>query len=47
MLGVLLARAAGRPLGDVLRERVFEPLRMADTGFWLPAERAARLPGQY
>ena len=45
VLGVLLARAAGQPLGDVLRERIFEPLRMADTGFWLPAERAARLPG--
>jgi CubicO group peptidase (beta-lactamase class C family) len=47
VLGVLLARAAGKPLGDVLRERIFEPLRMADTGFWLPPERAARLPGQY
>jgi CubicO group peptidase (beta-lactamase class C family) len=47
VLGVLLARAAGRPLGDVLRERIFEPLRMTGTGFWLPAERAARLPGQY
>jgi CubicO group peptidase (beta-lactamase class C family) len=47
VLGVLLARAAGRPLGDVLRERIFEPLRMADTGFWLSPERAARLPGHY
>ena len=27
VLGVLLARAARRPLGDVLRERIFEPLR--------------------
>ncbi|HEY0533538.1 MAG TPA: serine hydrolase domain-containing protein [Actinoplanes sp.] len=47
ILGVLLARAAGRPLGDLLRERLFEPLGMRDTGFWLPAERAARLPGYY
>ena len=47
ILGVLLARAAGRPLGDLLRERLFEPLGMRDTGFWLPAERAAELPGQY
>lgn len=47
VLGVLLARAAGQPLGDVLRERIFEPLRMADTGFWLSPERAAELPGQY
>jgi CubicO group peptidase (beta-lactamase class C family) len=47
VLGVLLARAAGRPLGDLLRERIFEPLGMTDTGFWLPAEKAARLPAYY
>lgn len=32
--GVLLARAAGAPLGDVLRSRVFDPLGMNDTGFY-------------
>ena len=47
VLGVLLARAARQPLGDVLRERVFEPLGMTQTGFWLPADRAAELPGYY
>jgi len=47
VLGVLLARAAGKPLGDVLRERIFEPLGMTDTGFWLPADKAAQLPAQY
>lgn len=47
VLGVLLARAAGRPLGDLLRERLFDPLGMAETGFWLPAERAAQLPSHY
>ena len=47
ILGVLLARVSGRPLGDLLRERLFEPLGMRDTGFWLPAERAAELPGYY
>jgi CubicO group peptidase (beta-lactamase class C family) len=35
VLGVLLARAAGMSLGDVLRTRVFEPLGMADTGFYV------------
>nr|BFE68190.1 hypothetical protein GCM10020092_014910 [Actinoplanes digitatis] len=44
VLGVLLARAADRPLGDLLRERLFDPLGMTETGFWLPAERAAQLP---
>src|SRR5260370_13415619 len=34
VLGVLLARAAGQPLADVLRSRIFEPLGMKDTAFW-------------
>ena len=34
VLGVLLARAAGQPLADVIRTRVFEPLGMRDTAFW-------------
>ncbi|HEY2576255.1 MAG TPA: serine hydrolase domain-containing protein [Streptosporangiaceae bacterium] len=34
VLGVLLARAAGQPIADVLRTRIFEPLGMRDTAFW-------------
>jgi CubicO group peptidase (beta-lactamase class C family) len=34
VLGVLIARAAEQPLDAFLRERVFEPLGMSDTGFW-------------
>ncbi len=34
VLGVLLERAAGQPFADVLQTRLFEPLRMPDTGFW-------------
>ncbi len=33
VLGVLIARAAGQPLGEFLRTRVFEPVGMVDTGF--------------
>jgi CubicO group peptidase (beta-lactamase class C family) len=33
VLGVLIARASGQPLDVFLRERVFEPLGMVDTGF--------------
>ena len=37
VLGVLIARAAGQPLDAFLRERVFEPLGMVDTGFAVTA----------
>ncbi len=47
VLGVLLARATGRSLPDLFQERLFTPLGMADTGFWLPAERARELPGYF
>lgn len=36
VLGVLIARATGQPLETFLRERVFEPLGMTDTGFATP-----------
>src|ERR1700759_4251781 len=39
VLGVLAARAAGEPFGDVLRTRVFEPLGMASTGLWTQQSR--------
>jgi CubicO group peptidase (beta-lactamase class C family) len=47
VLGVLVARAAGESLPDVLRTRVFEPLGMASTGYWLAPEDALRLPNRY
>jgi CubicO group peptidase (beta-lactamase class C family) len=42
--GVLVERASGRPLPELLAERIFEPLGMADTGFHVPAEKLDRLP---
>jgi len=45
VLGVLLARAAGQPIGDVMRTRIFEPLAMTDTGFW--TTRTGRLATSY
>lgn len=42
VLGVLLARACGASLGEVLRERVLDPLGMRDTGFVVPAESLDR-----
>jgi CubicO group peptidase (beta-lactamase class C family) len=47
LLGVLIARASGQPLETFLRERLFEPLGMRDTGFSVPAEKLDRFPAQY
>lgn len=47
ILGVLIARAAGRPLGEWLCERIFEPLGMKDTGFTVSPERRSRLAVAY
>jgi CubicO group peptidase (beta-lactamase class C family) len=45
VLGVLLARAAGMTIGDVLRTRIFEPLGMSNTAFY--AEDTGRLATAY
>ena len=47
VLGVLIARAAGQPLETFLRERIFEPLGMKDTGFSVPAAKLDRLATSY
>jgi CubicO group peptidase (beta-lactamase class C family) len=47
VLGILVERAAGRSLGEVMRERIFEPLGMRDAGFSVPADRISRLPVAY
>ena len=47
VLGFLVARIEGKPLGQVLSERIFGPLGMKDTAFWLPPEKRARLARLY
>ncbi len=47
VLGVLIARASGQPLETFLRERIFEPLGMKDTGFSVPATKLDRLVTSY
>lgn len=47
IVGVLLARAAGRTLGEVLAETIFEPLGMADTGFRLRPDQVPRTATAY
>ncbi len=47
VLGVLLARASGQPLETFLREHIFEPLGMKDTGFSVPEAKLDRLVTGY
>lgn len=47
VLGFLLARLEGKTLGEVLRDRIFAPLGMHDTDFWMPAEKADRMAKLY
>ena len=42
VLGRIVEVVAGGRLGDVLRERVFTPLAMADTAFFIPESKLAR-----
>ena len=47
ILGVLIARVSGTSLGTFLRERLFEPLGMMDTGFFVPEAKLDRLATCY
>jgi CubicO group peptidase (beta-lactamase class C family) len=47
VLGRLIEVVAGRPLDEVLRERIFVPLRMNDTAFSVPAGQRHRVPAAY
>jgi CubicO group peptidase (beta-lactamase class C family) len=47
VLGVLVERASGLPFPEFLRTRLFEPLGMRDTAFWVPAEKLERLATLY
>lgn len=47
VLGMLIARASGRSFGTFLRERLFEPLGMKDTAFFVPPDKIDRLPAFY
>lgn len=43
MLGRVVEAASGQRLADFLDERLFKPLKMVDTGFWVPKEKSARI----
>jgi CubicO group peptidase (beta-lactamase class C family) len=47
VLGFLVARIEGKPLGQVLKDRIFGPLGMGDTDFWCPPEKRDRMARLY
>jgi CubicO group peptidase (beta-lactamase class C family) len=47
VLGLLIARVCGKSLGTFMRERIFEPLGMRDTGFFVPTEKLDRFATSY
>ena len=47
VLGVLIARASGKSFEAFLRERIFTPLGMKDTGFAVPPAKLKRLSALY
>jgi CubicO group peptidase (beta-lactamase class C family) len=47
VLGIALSRIEGKPLGDVLAARIFEPLGMSDTGFAVSLEGRRRAATMY
>jgi CubicO group peptidase (beta-lactamase class C family) len=47
VLGRLIEVAAGKPLDAVFQERIFGPLKMADTGFYVREDQRARFAACY
>ena len=47
VVGHLVELIAGRRLDEYLRERIFEPLGMSDTGFWARPDQVDRFAANY
>lgn len=47
LLGILASRISGQPLGNFLKQDLFQPLGMVDTGFRVSATAVHRLPAAY
>jgi CubicO group peptidase (beta-lactamase class C family) len=47
VLGYLVEKLSGVSFGEFLRTRLFEPLGMNDTAFWVPPDKIERLTGCY
>jgi CubicO group peptidase (beta-lactamase class C family) len=47
VLGYLVEKLSGQSFGEFLRTRLFEPLGMSDTAFWVPEDRVERFSSCY
>src|SRR5262245_24328717 len=47
VLGHIVQKISGQPLDVFLKERIFEPLEMNDTAFFVPAEKQAKFAANY
>lgn len=47
VLGYLVQVISGKPFDIFLKERIFEPLGMLDTSFWVPHEKVGRFASCY
>lgn len=47
ILGAIVEKVSGQRLDAFFRDRIFAPLGMVDSGFWVPAEKRARLATVY
>jgi CubicO group peptidase (beta-lactamase class C family) len=47
LLGYVIQLAAGRPFEEFLQTRIFAPLGMIDTAFWVPPEKMGRFAVTY
>jgi CubicO group peptidase (beta-lactamase class C family) len=45
--GYIIEKLSGKPLNQFLEERIFKPLRMTDTGFFVPKEKRNRFATLY
>lgn len=45
--GYLVEKLSGKPFADFLRDRLFEPLAMKDTAFYVPKDKMSRLASIY
>ncbi len=47
VIGYLIGKISGMPFEQFLKKRIFDPLAMADTDFFVPADKAHRLAACY